>query len=82
MSKGIMLTLTVIRRRKKMTQMDLARVIGVSQPEISYIEGSYFRPSDEILAEIAKILDFSDRPENLLLPYEEYLDEERGVKVR
>ncbi|MHA1302227.1 MAG: helix-turn-helix transcriptional regulator [Candidatus Heimdallarchaeaceae archaeon] len=78
MNKSVILTLAVIRKEKKITQIELAQAAGVSQPEISYIENSYISPNQEILKKIAKTLRFKGNPEDLLLPYERYLKE---VKV-
>ena len=46
----------VYRRRKKLTQMELAQKVGITQEEISRYEGLYITPKRGILKKIAEVL--------------------------
>lgn len=54
------------RRELKMTQIELAKACGVSQPTISHFESGEIIPSLETLAELARALE--TKPHALLSP--------------
>ena len=46
------------RRRMKMTQSDLAKKLGITQQQVSYMENNPERITQEDLYELNKVLDF------------------------
>lgn len=50
-------SLITARRKKKLTQVQLAKKIGTKQPVISRLETATSRPSLSLLKRIAKVLD-------------------------
>lgn len=61
-----MIRLTVVRKAKKITQIDMARAMGVSQTTLSFIETGRRLPTRKQLKRIAKILSYDDEPLSLL----------------
>ncbi len=49
----------LIRKERKLTQEQLAELVDIGTPNISYIENGKFAPSNETLQKIAKALDVS-----------------------
>jgi transcriptional regulator with XRE-family HTH domain len=56
---GDTLTLKELRERKNLSQIDLARLIGVSQQVISHYETGRARPSLDVIVKLAKVLGVS-----------------------
>lgn len=55
MAKSIIpLTLLCVRRGKRITQQELADIIGVTQTEISMIESGSRKPNDATLEKLGK----------------------------
>ena len=54
-----------LRKSRKLTQEQLAELIGIGTPNISYIENGKFSPSVETLDKLAKVLQVE--------PYEIYM---------
>jgi len=67
------LTIQVLRREVDLTQIEVAQQVGVTQPEISMYERGYVRPPDDILSRIGEVLRYQGDPNDLLLPYGEYI---------
>jgi transcriptional regulator with XRE-family HTH domain len=57
-----------LRRRKGVTQVELAKALGVTQRGISYYENETDNPSMEVIEKIAKALGVTKR---LLIEYDE-----------
>ena len=75
MRKKFISTLAALRREKGLTQIELAQRVGISQPEISYIESGYINPRRYLLERLAQVLDIQD-PDTLKTPYNEYIRKE------
>jgi len=60
--------LSIIRRIRKLTQDELARIVGISQPKISQLERGLpeGRISAETLVRLSEALGWKGRPEELL----------------
>jgi transcriptional regulator with XRE-family HTH domain len=70
--------MSVERRQQRLTQFDLAVMVGITQAEISMIErGKIVTPKDETLENIARVLGIAS--DVLLMDYAEYILEQRGV---
>ena len=54
-----MLRLAEMRKKRNMTQMALARAVGIAQPSISDMENGNTNPTLENLIKIAKVLECS-----------------------
>ena len=65
------LTMEVVRRQKDLTQSELAELVGVTQPTISYIEGALIFPRPILAEAIARILEIETV--DLLLSYDDFL---------
>jgi len=48
--------ISYIRKNKKLSQNKLSKIIGISRPELSYIENGHFLPEKNDLEKIAKEL--------------------------
>lgn len=55
------------RKRRGISQLELASMAGVSQRHISFLETGRSRPSREMVSHLARVLRLSPRDENLLL---------------
>jgi transcriptional regulator with XRE-family HTH domain len=55
------------RRRRRMSQLDLALTAGVSARHVSFVENGRARPSVEMLLQLATVLDVPLRDRNALL---------------
>jgi transcriptional regulator with XRE-family HTH domain len=64
--------MSMIRKEKDVTQIDLANEVGITQAEISMIERGKVTPKDETLEKIAHLL--ATPKDELLLPYAEWLE--------
>ena len=51
--------LTAMRRRRRLSQSELARRLGVDPSTVSHLEAGRRRPSVELLAGILRVLDAS-----------------------
>jgi transcriptional regulator with XRE-family HTH domain len=56
MRPEIPLTLTIIRRKKNLTQIELADIVGLTQSEISSFENGRRLPNESTLKLIARAL--------------------------
>ena len=54
-----MINLMLVRKKKKMTQVDLAKRLGVTRGTIANWESGTSNPSIEILLELSRIFDVS-----------------------
>ena len=54
-----MLRLTEMRKKRNMTQTELARAIGIAQPSVSDLENGISKPSFDTLIRIARVLECS-----------------------
>lgn len=68
-----------LRKRKGITQVELARKLGVTQRGISYYENETDNPSMEIIEKIAAALEV---PKRLLIEYEEQAFKEEPQPIR
>ena len=59
----------VWRRSRRITQMELAEILGVSQPMISHFETCKQQPTDLQLQKIADAVMYQGDPQDLLLPH-------------
>ena len=67
------------RRELGMTQLDLARVVGVTPAAISYWEKGEYHPSYKASSKIAKALGMSER--DLFYPQDETEEKEDSKNV-
>lgn len=54
--KGIRNRLRVVRAEKRISQLDTALAIGLSQSKLSLIENGYTEPTPEERADLARVL--------------------------
>jgi transcriptional regulator with XRE-family HTH domain len=54
------------RRKKGMLQSELASLVGVAQPQISFLENGKLTVGYSTLCNIAKALDYEKEPRTLL----------------
>ena len=54
-----MLRLTEMRKKRNMTQAELARAVGIAQPSISDLENGNTKPAFETLVKLAQVLECS-----------------------
>ena len=74
-----MITVMEVRRRaKNLTQAALAQEVGITQPEVSLIEGGTVPPKAEVRAALAQVLEVD--PVHLQLSYDEYLRVVRPIE--
>jgi transcriptional regulator with XRE-family HTH domain len=64
--------MSMMRKEKDVTQIDLANEVGITQAEISMIERGKVTPKEETLDKIAHLL--ATPKDELLLPYNEWLE--------
>lgn len=69
----------LLRKRKGLTQVELAQRLGVTQRGISYYENEAANPSMEIIEKIAEAIGVSKR---LLIEYDEQPIEEEPRPIR
>jgi len=60
------------RKQQKITQVDLANSVGITQAEISMIERGKVTPKDETLQKIASLLETP--VDELLIDYTEWIE--------
>jgi transcriptional regulator with XRE-family HTH domain len=54
-----MLRVAELRKKRNMTQAELARAVGIAQPSLSDLENGNTNPAFETLIKLAKVLECS-----------------------
>ena len=68
---GPVVTISALRKMKKMSQIELGRRAGISQADISYIERGIVVPKPEVLKKLAD--EFGISTDDVLSDYRDYV---------
>ncbi len=71
--------ITLIRKKKGLSQIDFAKLVGLTQASLSHIESNRKKPNPGTIAKICAALDIPEPMfEFLLTPAEEFTGEAKG----